>query len=261
MANKLIINNPHTTMSSSPLLSPATHLLTIAAETRRRKVSRWAMIVRKMKQEPDHSPLTKTLQDLNGLLWCWSVTIKIKQEIIDSDSLPMIISLISSRDKTEAWWAMGCIHVFMLDCEMEKNGKDIRGEINKSYVALCVEHGVIPKLIERIGFSKDSSVSQRAINILVTISEYSEYKRDCIPAIPKLIKTLSSQRCGYESEKSSHVLINILNGGREYITLFIESGGIPALNEAVDKIPRWSNGGIINLFKITLSSFDTKDHI
>lgn len=249
-------------MSTSRLLSSASHLLTIATETRRRKVSRWAMIVRKMKQEEEYALLTKTLQDLNSLLWCLTVTIKIKQEIIDSGSLPMIISLISSRDNNEAWWAMGCVWAFMLDCEMEKNGKDITGEINKPYVALCVGHGVIPKLIERIGFSKNSCVSQRAISILVTISEYSEYRRDCIPAIPKLIKTLPSQRCGYdESEKSSHVLINILNGGKEYINLFIESGGIPALNEAVDKIPQWSNRGIIDLFKITLSSFDTKDHI
>ena len=244
-------------MSVSPLLSSTSHLLTIAVETRRRKVSRWAMIVRKMKQEPEQSPLTKTLQNLNSLLWSLSVTIKIKQEIIAYGSLPMIMSLISSRDSNEAWWAMGCIWAFILDCEMEKNGKDIRGEINKPYVALCVGNGVIPKLIERIGFDKDSSVSQRAINILVTISEYSEYRRDCIPAIPKLIKTLSSQRCGYdESEKSSHVLINILNGGQEYVTLFVESGGISALNEAVEKIPQWSNRGIIDLFKTTLGSFD-----
>ena len=244
-------------MTDSSLLSPSAHLLTIATETRRRKVSRWAMIVRRMKHEPEYTLLTKSLQNLNSLLWCLTETIKIKQEIIDSGSLPMIVSLISSRDHTEAWWAMGCIWAFILDCEMEKNDKDIRGEINKPYVALCVEHGVIPKLIERIGFVKDSSVSQRAINILVTISEYSEYRRDCIPAIPKLNKTLSSQRCGYdESEKSSHVLINILNGGREYVTLFVDSGGISALNEAVDKIPQWSNRGILDLFKITLGSFD-----
>lgn len=243
-------------MTDSSLLSPSAHLLTIATEIRRRKVSRWAMIVRKMKHEPEYTLLTKTLKELCSLLWCLSVTIKVKQEIIVSGSLPMIISLISSPDSNEAWCAMGCIWAIMLDCEMEKNGKNVRGEINKPYIALCVEHGVIQKLIERIGCSKYPSVSQRALNILETISGYSEYRNECVPAIPKLVQTLPSQRCGYdESEKSSNILVNILNGGREYISLFIDSGGIPALNEAIDKIPRWSNRGIIELFKITLSSF------
>ena len=249
-------------MTDSSLLSPSAHLLTIATEIRRRKVSRWAMIVRRMKHEPEYTLLTKTLQELCSLLWCLSVTIKVKQEIISSGSLPVIMSLISSRDSNEAWWAMGCIWAIMLDCEMEKNGKNVRGEFNKSYIALCIGHGVIPKLIERIGFDGDSSVSQRAILILETITKYHEYRRDCIPAIPKLIKTLSSRRCAYnESEKSCHVLINILNGDREYINLFIESGGIPALNEAVENIPQWSNRGIIDLFKITLGSFHPINHI
>jgi hypothetical protein len=169
----------------------------------------------------------------------------------------MIISLISSRENNEAWWAMGCVWAIMMDCEMEKNGKNVNSEFNKSYIELCIKHGVIPKLIQRIGFNKDSSVSQRALNILETISGYSEYRNECVPAIPKLVKTLPSQRCSYdESEKSSNVLLNILNGSREYISLFIDSGGIPALIEAVDKIPRWSNRGIIELFKITLGSFD-----
>lgn len=194
--------------------SPELVELTFKTELRRRQITRWAMITRKMKHEEPPNDLHMILRDAD----------------IDYTGNPLMIpyltKLLTSKVGKEASFAASCLG-YMMDRWNTTPGEMLR--LKKK----CIESGAVANLITLLQFDN----RKQLVNVLNALSHIADGDAECrralitLGVIPKLIDLLYHEDHTIKSSASKVFWWLSVHGNLECRQACIKEGTIEGLEE------------------------------
>jgi hypothetical protein len=247
--------------------SPKENIDALNAELRRRSISRWAMIVRKMKHLEPSTDLSNILQNIlnNVCNHCWGASRLNKDYKISYLSfgiLPILQKLLRSEYSSEIIWAIKIIGALSLNNkEFEKSDlfesivfdviqilysnkiQEIRNVINTlkdmtvsesllmKVSSIMVDTGAIQKLIH---ITLNGYVYVSTSCMVIKNISYSG-KRCCDVIVKEIIPYLSSNNYYFKIMLVPDIICNILSGYNPILRCsFIEFGTVPLLENLIN---------------------------